>query len=78
MAKKNQSRKASETEWEINKKVADQTFWVEQVKKNPEEFKYYLEDKIIKSAHHKDILNSSKYFSKFFNKIFPKIYPGKS
>lgn len=57
MAYQSRSRKASESDYDISKKIQDQTYWVDQVKKNPNDFNYYLENKIVKNAHHREILD---------------------
>jgi hypothetical protein len=43
---------------EINEKIADQTYWVNQVKQNPEEFEEYLGRGMLRKSPEKDIFEN--------------------
>jgi len=43
---------------ESDKKVADQIYWVNKIKENPDDFGHYLQNKVLKKQAHKDIVNN--------------------
>jgi hypothetical protein len=44
---------------EVYDKIADQTYWVNQIKENPELFEQYMNGRVLKSNPMKNMFNST-------------------
>lgn len=58
---------------EINEQIADQTYWVNQVKQNPEEFEEYLGRGMLRKSPEKDIFENRYDLILFITAIITKL-----
>lgn len=55
--------KTPDTRESVEDKIADQTFWVNQVKNHPEDFEQYLNKKVLRRPAQKEMFNSTNVYT---------------